>query len=441
MGIACLSVGQYCPAVSTDTETGDPQPSSVAELSPWSAFAYRDFTMLWLGGVSMMVAMQMRLFTSAQWIFEETGSEAQLGLLGAVQFLQMPVVVYGGALADVVDRKKLMALTQAVSLVSLVALSVAALSGALAVWHIFVVHGVTGIVNMLGNSARPAMISRVVPRTHLTHAITTNTATFQVAGIAAPIAFGVVFSVWGVGATFALTTVIAAISVVTPFLIRVSGEPDGGSRRVTLASLTEGFTFVRRHRILPGLYLLDIGVTVVSFYRFLFPIFAESLYGMGAVAVGSLAAANSLGGIAGSTLVLYTAKMPRKGVLVLSATAIYAVLLIAFGSIPVFAIGLVVVAGLGATDAVGMVMRQTVVQLTTPDRLLGRASSAHSFAAMGANNVGQVEVAFMSGAIGAGPTMVMGGLVAIVVVGLVWRLVPGVRNYRYEPDTERTAAE
>jgi MFS family permease len=411
------------------------------ELKPWSAFAYRDFTMLWLGSVSMMIAMQMRLFTSAQWIFEETGSEAQLGLLGAVQFLQMPVVIYGGALADVVNRKKLMAVTQVISFLSLVALSVAAFSDTLAVWHIFVVQAVTGIVNMLGSSARPAMISRVVPRSHLTHAVTTNTATFQVAGIAAPIAFGVVFSLWGVGAAFTVTTAIAAISVVTPFLIRVSGEPVGGSRRVTLASLKEGFRFVRRHQILPGLYLLDIGVTVVSFYRFLFPIFADSLYGMGAVGVGFLASANSLGGVAGSTLVLYTAKMPRKGVLVLAATAVYAALLIAFGAIPVFAIGLVIVAGLGATDAVGMVMRQTVVQLTTPDRLLGRASSAHSFAAMGANNVGQVEVAFMAGAIGAGPTMVLGGLVSLVVVGLVWRLVPGVRNYRYDPDAEREAAE
>jgi MFS family permease len=429
------------PQASDENAQAVEQAEAESSLKPWSAFAHYDFTMLWLGGVTMMVAMQMRLFTSAQWIFEETGSEAQLGLLGAVQFLQMPVVIYGGALADVVDRKKLMALTQVVSFLSLIALTFAAFSDTLEVWHIFVVQAVTGIVNMLGNSARPAMLSRVVPRSHLTHAVTTNTATFQVAGIAAPIVFGVVFSLWGVGASLAVTTAIAAISVITPFLIRVSGEPDGGSRKVTIQSLKEGFTFVRRHKILPGLYLLDIGVTVVSFYRFLFPIFAESLYGLGAVGVGFLAASNSIGGILGSMLVLYTAKMPRKGVLVLIATAIYAVLLIAFGSIQIFWIGLIIVAGLGATDAVGMVMRQTVVQLTTPDRLLGRASSAHSFAAMGANNVGQMEVAFMSGSVGAGPTMVFGGFVAIIVVGLVWKFVPGVAGYRYAPDAEREAAD
>ncbi|NQU96795.1 MAG: hypothetical protein HQ548_04020, partial [Chloroflexi bacterium] len=88
-------------------------------LSPWSAFAYRDFTILWAGGVTMMVAMQMRLFTSAQWLYETTGSEAQLGLLGAVQLLQMPVVIYGGALADSMNRKWLMSMPQVVSLIAL----------------------------------------------------------------------------------------------------------------------------------------------------------------------------------------------------------------------------------------------------------------------------------------------------------------------------------
>ena len=76
--------------------------------------------------------------------------------------------------------------------------------------------------------------------------------------------------------------------------------------------------------------------------------------------------------------------------------------------------------------------KRQIVQLTTPDRLLGRASSAHSFAAMGANNIGQMEVAFMSGAIGAGSTMVLGGVIAFVVIGLVWKFVPGVSSYRYQ---------
>lgn len=379
----------------------------------------------------MMVAMQIRMFASGQWLLDETGSAAQLGYLGAIQLLQMPVVIYGGALADTMDRKKLMGLTQIVSFGSLALLALAAFTGTLAPWHVFVATGVTGIVNMLGTSARPAMISRVVPKTHITHAVTINTATFQVAGIAAPLIFGGLYTFAGPGPTFAAAAAIAVLSVVCPLLIRVSGAPDGGSRRVTLQSLKEGFSFVKNHKLLPGLYMLDIGVTVVSFYRFLFPVFARDLYGMGAGAAGALGAANSLGGVLGSMLVLYTAKAPRKGLLVLVATLIYALLLFAFGMNPFFWVGLVIVAGLGMMDAIGMTMRQAIVQLTTPDALLGRASSAHSFSAMGANHVGQMEVAFVSAAVGAGPAMVIGGFVSVVVVAVIWRGVRSIREYRY----------
>ena len=434
-----------------DTQASAEEAQEVAQaqtevaLKPWSAFAHYDFTMLWLGGTAASTAMTLRLLISAQWLYDETGSAVTLGLLGVVQLSQIPVVVFGGILSDLVDRKKLMAMTQFVSFASLLGLTLAAFTGTLAVWHIFLVQGVTGMFNVLGGSARPAMIARVVPRSHLSHAVSTNTATFQVASIVAPLAFLWVYEVSGADWAFALAAIISAISVIAPYLIRVSGKPADTAAKVTFTStwtsLREGFNFVRRHKILPGLYLLDIGVTVFSFYRYLFPIFADQLYGLGASGTGLLTSVNGVGGVVGSALVLYAAKMPRKGVLVLVATALYAVLLIAFGTIHVFWIGLIVVACLGATDAVGMVMRQTVVQLTTPDRLLGRASSAHSFAAMSANHVGQYEVAQMSAIVGAGPTMVIGGVISIVVVGLIWKFIPGVRNYRYSPDAERDAAE
>jgi len=220
--------------------------------------------------------------------------------------------------------------------------------------------------------------------------------------------------------------------MIAPAMIRASGAPDPktvGQSKV--AAIREGATFVRKHPILPGLYLLDIGVTVVSFYRMLFPLFASGLYGMGAEGTALLGSANAFGGVGGSMLVFFTEKIRHKGRIVLGATMVYAVGLIAFGLTPIFWIGLVIVALLGATDSVGMTMRQAIVQLTTPDRLIGRASSAHSFAAMSANNIGQMEVAFVSAAIGAGATMVLGGFVGIAVVGIIWIAVPGVRRYEY----------
>ena len=382
----------------------------------------------------MTVAMTLRILVSTQWLYEETGSPAQLGLLGVVQLLQMPVALYGGTLADSIDRKKLMAATQAVAFGMLLALTLLAASDRLAPWHIFAVMGVSGVVNLLGGSARPAMLPRVVPRHLLINAVTTQTVTGQVAAIASPVVFWQLFDTFGVTASFAVAAAIALPSVAAPLMLKASGKPEGGSARAPLRSLKEGYRFVMGHQLLPGLFLLDIGVTVVSFYRMLFPVFADQLYGLGASGTGLLSAANSIGAILGSFFVFFTDRFSRKGVLVLAATLAYALLLFAFGLNKVFLLGLVVVGLLGATDSVGMTMRQAIAQLTTPDKLLGRASSAHSFAAMGANNVGQIEVGMLSAVIGAGGTMVLGGFVSVAAVLVIWRFVPGISRYRYDPN-------
>jgi MFS family permease len=411
-------------------------------------FAFTDYTWLWLSGLTMSVTMQLRLLGSGQWLYDETGSAATLGYLGVIQLIQLPVALFGGVLADAMDRKKLMVMTQGVALLTTGGLALISWQGELAPWHIYAVTGVTGIVNMLGNSARPAMVARVVPKSHIQAAVTMNTATFQVASIVAPLVFGYVYTGIGVTATFAIAAGFAAVSVINPFLIKASGSPEGGSRRITPKLFIEGWSTVLKHPILPGLYLLDIGVTVVSFYRTLFPIFADKFYNCAppggedncATTVGWLTSANSLGAVAGSFSVLFATRFQRKGLMVLWATLAYSLLLFAFGFNRDYVFGLVIVVGLGATDAVTMTMRQTVVQLTMPDHLLGRASAAHSVAAMGANNLGQMEVAFMSAAVGAGPTMVAGGVIATAVTIGIWYAVRGISRYRYvEPADDVTS--
>ena len=406
---------------------------TASDARPWAIFAHRDFNLLWAGGIAMSVTMILRTLISAQWLYDETGSAAQLGLLGAVQLLQMPVALYGGTLADSVDRKKLMAMTQTVAFGMLVALTLLAFTDRLAPWHIFAVTGVSGIVNQLGDSARPAMLPRVVPRHLLINAVTTQTATFNVAAVVAPLVFWQLFDFSGATVSFGVAAAFALASLVTPLMLRVSGRPEGGSLGAPGKSLKEGYRFIMGHQLLPGLFLLDIGVTVVSFYRTLFPVFAHQLYGLGASGTGLLSAANAAGAILGNFVVFFTDRFGRKGVLVLVATLAYAFLLFGFGLNRVFVVGLVIVGLLGATDSVGQTMRQAIAQLTTPDKLLGRASGAHSFSAMGANSMGQIEVGLLSASIGAGSTMVLGGVISVVVVLAIWSFMPGIRRYRYDP--------
>jgi predicted MFS family arabinose efflux permease len=157
----------------------------------------------------------------------------------------------------------------------------------------------------------------------------------------------------------------------------------------------------------------------------------DKLFKAGAGAVGVLNAANSFGGVAGTFAVLFLANFRAKGMLVVYATLVYAVLLIAFGLNTSLWVATVIIIGLGAADAIGMTTRQTTVQLTTPDNMRGRAVSFSSVSAMSANNLGTFEVGFMSEQIGAGNTMILGGAIGVVVVLLIWWFLKGIREYRY----------
>lgn len=375
--------------------------------------------------------MQMRMLVTAVWLYDVTGSGLQLGLLGVVQLaVQLPAILFGGALADQWDRKKLIAVTQSFSFIFIGLMTLLVMFDRLEPWHVYAVTAILGVTSVLGGPARSAITANIVPRSHLMHAVTSNTATFQVGAIAAPLMFAVIIETLGTTAVFAVSAVFALPASLLPIFIRVRMEHSERQGSM-LQRIWEGVVYVKSHPILPGLYIMDIGVTIVSFYRQILPLIADRMFKSGAGAVGVMTAANSLGGVAGAFAVLFMAKYRAKGMIVLYATLVYGILLIAFGFSSYLWLGSIILIGLGATDAIGMTTRQTTVQLTTPDHMRGRAVSAHSVSAMSANNLGTFEVGFMSEQIGAERTMILGGIVSLVVVAAVWRLVRGIREYRY----------
>ena len=380
------------------------------------------------------MTMQLRMLATGVWLYDVTGSGLQLGLLGVVQLaVQLPAILYGGALADRWDRKKLIAVAQSFSFLFMALVALLAAVDRLEPWHIYAVTAILGITSVLGGPARSAITANIVPRSHLMHAVTSNQATFQIGAIAAPLAFALIVETLDATAAFVAAALFAIPASLMPLMIRTQvapAEPQGGDSSV-LRRIWEGAVYVMRHPILPGLYLLDIGVTIVSFYRQILPLIVDRMFKAGPGAVGVMTAANSFGGVLGTFSVLFLANYRSKGMLVLYATLVYAVLLIGFGFTTSLWLGTMIIAILGATDAIGMTTRQTTVQLTTPDHMRGRAVSAHSVSAMTANNLGTFEVGFMSEQIGADRTMILGGLISVVVVILVWWLVKGIREYRY----------
>ncbi|HAK50663.1 MAG TPA: hypothetical protein DCM54_01985, partial [Gammaproteobacteria bacterium] len=192
----------------------------------------------------------------------------------------------------------------------------------------------------------------------------------------------------------------------------------------------DGFRYVSKHPILPGLFLLDIGITTASFYREILPVLALGLFAGGASATGMLGAANSTGAILGSFLALLLVGVRAKGMLVLYASFAYGFILFGFGTVNSLWLGMLMIGLLGAADAVTVAVRHTTVMLTTPDEMRGRAFALMILAAQTANNIGTIWVGAWVGAIGAGNTMVLGGVISITATALIWWLWKPIREFR-----------
>ncbi|MGE0134196.1 MAG: MFS transporter [Dehalococcoidia bacterium] len=397
----------------------------------WAALRFPQYRILWLATIAAILTAELRLVVTGVWLYEETGSAAQLGILGLIQlFVQIPALLFGGTLADRLDRRLLMGWTQGVTLLFVAGLAVLVAADALVPWHVYAATAVLSVSSVFGNPARAALISATVPEAELRDAVTTNWMSQQVAIVVAPLGFAATVQVLDLEAAFVLTALVAVPSVVLPLMLRVRGvaaqTAEGGSM---LRRTWDGLRFVRGHSLLPALFLMDTGVTIVSFYRQMYPVLADELFDGGAATVGLLTAANSIGAIAGSFAVLRLRRIRRLGLMVLVGHLLYAVLLFPFALVHWLPVGLLCIAGLGGTDAISVTMRQATAQLTTPDEMRGRALSVMTLSAQTANNVGTLWVGMLSAAIGATGTLVVGGTASLTFVLAVWQRVRGLREY------------
>jgi MFS family permease len=341
--------------------------------------------------------------------------------------------LWGGTLADRIDRKRLMAMANGGTCLVLTSLGVLDANGLLTPTMVYAGIALTAFSQMLASPARSALVPIVIPEKHLLLAASTDTASQNAAAIAGPLLFAAVVAMADITTAFFVAAAISLVSAVMPLAIRAAGVALGheeGSATTALTQTWEGLRYVARHPILPGLFLLDTGITVASFYREILPVLALGLFAGGASATGLLGAANSAGAIVGSFVALLLVGYRAKGMLVLYASLAYGAFLFGFGSVSTLWLGALMIALLGAADAVTVAVRQTTVMLTTPDHMRGRAFALMILAAQTANNVGTIWVGAWAAAIGAANTMVLGGVISMGATLLIWRFWRPIREFR-----------
>ena len=403
------------------TETSETAPSA-RRVRPWGSFAFPDFRWVLVSFVVGFMGFQVRQITNLWVIWELTGSTLSLGLLGIFQFAPMLILVFiGGSIADIVDRRLLLILTQSGNFMLAGVLAALMLTDNMQVWHIYATTLVTSAVNTFEGPARMAMLPRLVPRSYMMNAITMNQAARHAAMLIGPAIGGLLIGFVGAGWTYAAVCVVFIPTVGTLFLVSpMPPDASTGRRRVDVNSMLAGFRFVFSTHVILVMMLLDIVAMLFTHHRGLMPVFEEIL-NAGEFGYGLLFSAPAAGFLLGSGALLLFGDFKHKGALVMGSYAAYLASIVVFALSTNFLLSLAMLALVGATDGVGAIMRSTIVQMAVPDDIRGRTTAVLQLSNRGGPSLGQVIVGSMAAALLAPNALLVGAAIgaATLVIALV----------------------
>jgi MFS family permease len=390
--------------------------------SAFAALRHRDFRLLWLGQIVSVTGSQMQ-FVAINWhVYLLTKSPFALGLVGL--FRGVPIIICslaGGVVADAIDRKRLMIVTQTIMLASAALLTAGTLSGFKSVWPIYVLSGIASAATAFDTPARQALMPTLVPIEDFPNAVSLAVIVFNVATIAGPAIAGFLLAESGPAIIYGINSLSFVAVIGALIAMRASGQPELQIERkdaLSFAALKEGLSFVWHTPIIVQTMTLDFVATFFASATLLLPIFAQERLHVGARGYGFLAAAPAIGSVLTALVMARLGTLHRQGRLVVASVAVFGVATAGFGVSTVYWVSLLMLAITGAADTVSTVLRQTIRQLVTPNHLRGRMTSINMMFFMGGPQLGELEAGVLAGFIGAPLSVVIGGLGSLIAAAI-----------------------
>ncbi len=392
------------------------------------ALTHRDFRIFWTGAVLSSLGSQFTIVAMAWQIYELTGSPLQIGLLGLGRALpQMALALYGGILADAIDRKRLMMVLQLAQCAISAVLAGLTFAGLISPGALFTSAVLFAVATALETPSRQAVVPNLVPVEDLGSAIALNTTQRSLANIIGPALAGVALATGGPAWCYAVDAASWFAMLGGLALIRRSLQLAGGS--VSIEAVREGVRFVLSQQVILAFMILDFGATFFGSPNALLPIYARDILAVGPVGLGILYAAPSIGGLAGAIVMSTFATVERVGRWVLIGVAFYGACTFGFAVSHTLWLSTLMLAGAGAGNIVGAVLRGITNQTLTPDQLRGRVAAVNSVFVMGGPQLGQFESGAVAAVGGAQLSAATGGIGALLLTGAI-ALMPKVRAFR-----------
>lgn len=407
-----------------------PSPSMHGVLSP---LRHRDFRVLWIGLLLSSVGSQFTQVAMAWQIYELTDSPLQIGMLGLVRAVpQMFILLFGGLLADAMNRRKLMMVTQASLFFVSGALALLTLTGQVTPLKLYGVTVFLALFSSLESPSRQAIVTNLVPAEDLARAFAIFSTQRQIATIAGPSIAGLVLAFAGPSLCYGVDAASWLIMVASLALIRTKLPERGGWRTISLDSLRAGFRFVWSHAVIFPFLMMDFGANIFGTVRSLFPIYARDILAVGPQGLGILYAASAAGALLGALGFNLWGPARQAGRWILFGVTIYGLTLLLFAGSHLFWLSVLLLVGSGIGDTISAILRSTINQLSTPDELRGRMASINSIFTNSGPQLGQFQAGALAALIGTELAATSGALVILLIVAVLAARFPHVRDYRLD---------
>lgn len=395
------------------------------DLGPWHAS--RDFRLLWIAGVVTNFGSFLTFVALPVQLKDLTGSAAAVGAIGAVELVPLIVFgLYGGALADALDRKLLVVATEVAQGVLVGLLLLNTLLPHPAVWPLYAGAALSSALTGLQRPALDAMVPRIVPREQLAAAAALNSLRWQVGAIAGPALAGLVIAWAGVGWAYGADTATFAVSAVLGAFLRRSPAAHD-AKPPSWRSIAEGAAYAWSRKELLGTYAIDLAAMFFAYPVAIFPFLADDLHARWAL--GLMYAAAPVGSLLVSLTSGWTSRIHRHGRMIVLAAA-------GWGAATVFAglsgevwLVLLFLAVAGGCDMISGVGRSTMWNRTIPDALRGRLAGIELLSYSVGPTLGQVRSGGVASLTSARASVWSGGLACVVAVGALAAGLPKLLSY------------
>ncbi|MFO1048274.1 MAG: MFS transporter [Geminicoccaceae bacterium] len=393
----------------------------------WAVFRHRDFSFYCASRFLSALAVQMQNVAVGWRVYDLTGDPLALGLVGLAGFLPaICLALVTGHVADRFDRRTVLMTCYAVMTLSGLGLLAHTLVGSPTVWPIYLLTLAYGSARAFANPAGQALLPNLVPAAQFRDAVAFNSSAWQTATIIGPALGGILYA-FGGAVVFASAACTYGLTALLVSLIAHRGVA-GGREKPDWASLIAGVQFIRSRPAILGAISLDLFAVLLGGATALLPIYARDILLVGPLGLGVLRSMPAAGAVVMAVLLAHRPLERHTGRRMLLAVGVFGLATIVFGFSTSLYLSLACLVVLGAADMVSVYVRQTLVQLETPDAMRGRVAAVNAVFIGASNELGEFESGVVAAAVGPVAAVVLGGIGTVAVAALWARWFPALRD-------------